>query len=402
MKTETVMKLLDEVDYEFEREAPPDWYPNVPRIPAARYMDPDFFELEMKAFRKCWVTVGTVHDVPEAGSYKLVDKWNGSSVIVVRGDDDRIRAFWNVCAHRGGPLVTEPTGTLSRFTCTIHSWSYDLEGQLAGVPGRRDFHKDLDTCKERLREVPCDVFRGFIFINLDPDAPPLLEWLGPIADEATWFDGLRIGGSGSFVLNCNWKLAIEANIEVYHVTTVHPNTVSLSLDYRGSAHELYRRGHSRMIVPARGYDSKKVRAEAENNPFDALMGNTNVSYLMFPNSLTPGGGRDGVYSLVLQSFWPLAPNRTLSEWHMTAPDWGDGAPPMDFDEAVNGYTTIMHEDTEYLEQVQKAIETGAIEGLLTSYHERRVYHHEASIDRLIGVENVPEHLRIPDILPAAD
>ncbi|MGI9328406.1 MAG: RHO alpha subunit C-terminal catalytic domain-containing protein, partial [Pseudomonadales bacterium] len=227
--------------------------------------------------------------------------------------------------------------------------------------------------------------------------------LGPIADEASWFDGLRSIGSGSLELNCNWKLAIEANIEVYHVTTVHPDTVALSLDYRGSAEELYQRGHSRMIVPDKDYDAQKVHAAAQDDPVYALMRHSNVSYLLFPNHLTPGGIRaDGSMGMTLQSFWPIAPDKTLSEWHVMVPDWGDGSPPANAERVVDGYSTIMDEDTGYLEHVQKAIESKAIEGLLTSYHERRVYHHEASIDRLIGIENVPESLRVQQILPIAD
>jgi phenylpropionate dioxygenase-like ring-hydroxylating dioxygenase large terminal subunit len=406
MKPEVALQILDEVDYEFEREGPPDWYPDVPRIPAARYSDPDFFELEQQALRKCWFTVGTVHELPEVGSYKLVDRWNGAAIFVVRGEDNEIRAFWNACTHRGGPVVKGENGHCGveqRFRCAIHSWTYGLDGKLVGVPGRRDFHENLDRNVAGLPEVRCEVWRGFIFVNRDPNAPELVDWLGPIADEATWFDGLRSAGSSSFVLNCNWKLAIEANIEVYHVTTVHPDTVALSLDYRGSAEELYQRGHSRMIVPAMNYDSQQTRAAAEDDPLRALMSNTNVSYLLFPNHLTPGGARaDGRYSLTLQSFWPLSPNQTLSEWHIMVPDWGPGEPSAKLAASVDGYSTIMHEDTAYLEQVQKAIESGATEGLLTSYHERRVYHHEASIDRLIGIDNVPEQLRVKQILPIAD
>ena len=84
------------------------------------------------------------------------------------------------------------------------------------------------------------------------------------------------------------------------------------------------------------------------------------------------------------------------------PDWGEGPPPAQFADATAGYTVIMEEDTAYLEEVQKAMASRTLEGFLTSYHERRIYHHEASIDRLIGIENVPEHLRVPQLLPTAD
>lgn len=410
MKPQVVHEILDEIDYEFERNEPPEWFPDLPRIPAGRYLDEDFFQLELEAIRRCWIIVGTVHEFPEAGSYKVVDRWNGASVVVVRGEDEKIRAFYNVCQHRGGPVASGECGVEQRLQCAIHSWTYGLDGKLIGVPGRRDFHENLDREKVALRPVQCDTWRGFVFINLDPDAPGLLDWLGPVAEEATWFDGLRIAGSGSLELNCNWKVAIEANIEVYHVTTVHPDTVARSLDYRGTAESLYHGGHSRMVVPTKGYDGKRVHAEASEaaDPLTALMDHANVSYLLFPNHLTPGGGggarrdKGGKHGLTLQTFWPISVDRTLSEWHMMTPDWGEGPPPPEFAKVTAGYSVIMDEDTRYLEEVQKAMKSKTLDGFLTSYHERRIYHHEASIDRFIGIENVPEHLRVPQLLPTAD
>ena len=272
------------------------------------------------------------------------------------------------------------------------------------MPGRRDFHRNLDRDGVALRPVRCQTWRGFVFVNLDLQAPDLLEWLGPVAEEATWFDGLRVAGSGSLVLNCNWKVAIEANIEVYHVTTVHPDTVARSLDYRGTSETLYHCGHSRMVVPSKGYDSAHVRnaAAGVGDPLGALMDNANVSYLLFPNHLTPGGGHraDGSnHGLMLQTFWPISVDKTLSEWHVMRPDWGEGPPPAAFVNAAESYGVIMEEDTRYLEQVQKAMQSRTLDGFLTSYHERRIYHHEASIDRFIGIEKVPEHLRVPQLLP---
>ena len=84
------------------------------------------------------------------------------------------------------------------------------------------------------------------------------------------------------------------------------------------------------------------------------------------------------------------------------PDWGEGAAPAELARVTAGYNVIMDEDTRYLEAVQKAMKSKTLDGFLTSYHERRIYHHEASIDRFIGIENVPEHMRVPQLLPTAD
>jgi phenylpropionate dioxygenase-like ring-hydroxylating dioxygenase large terminal subunit len=400
-----VENLLGEIDYEFSRKEPPPTFPNLPRIPAKRYLDEALFEEELKLFRNSWLFAGTVHDFPEAGSYKVMDKWGGATVLLVKGQDLHIRAFWNVCQHRGAPVATGGCGTLSspNLRCSVHSWVYDLEGNLKGVPGRRDFHNDFDAQAQRLRSVQCETWQGFVFINLDLRAPSLKTWLGPISDEVTWFDGLRIAGRGSKLLECNWKVAIEANIEVYHVTTVHPDTVALSLDYRGSAHQLLANGHSRMVVPNRGYDPNRARADVERAelPVNGLMKHVNVSYLLFPNHLTPGQNRnpDGIPTITLQQFWPLSINRTLSEWYIMLPDWGDQELAPDTRRAVAAYGVIMDEDTGMFDQIQKAMQSEVLDGFLTSYHERRIYHHEASIDRMIGPDRLPEHLRIPQILP---
>lgn len=403
MERKTVEKILDEIDYEFARTSPPDSFPNLPRIPSERYLDETQYQSELELFKTSWLIAGTENEFREVGSYKVMDRWGGASIVIVKGEDQQIRAFWNVCQHRGGPVVEGESGVLRspNMRCLIHSWVYDLEGRLKGVPGRRDFHKDMDESCMSLKSVQCDYWQGFIWINLDPEAASLKDWFGSVYDEVTWFDGLRAASHGSLVLECNWKVAIEANIEVYHVTTVHPETVSLSLDYRGSSHSLLKNGHSRMVVPNKGYDSAAAHsavADAED-AVHGLMEHANVSYLLFPNHLTPGGKRSGSPpSMTLQQFWPLDINRTLSEWYTMIPDWGEGEPPDETKMGAVYYGQVMDEDTEMLDQIQKAMQTQVLDGFLTSYHERRIYHHEASIDRLLG-EKVREEMRMPQLLP---
>jgi hypothetical protein len=103
--------------------------------------------------------------------------------------------------------------------------------------------------------------------------------------------------------------------------------------------------------------------------------------------------------VTLQQFWPLAIDRTLSEWYTLIPDWGAGEPDPKELAHASFYDVIMEEDTAMLDQIQKAMRTQVLDGFLTSYHERRIYHHEASIDRVLGVENVRHDIRIPQLLP---
>ncbi|MFM7536787.1 MAG: aromatic ring-hydroxylating oxygenase subunit alpha [Acidimicrobiales bacterium] len=399
MKRETVLQILDQIDYEFARTEPPADFPDLPRIPPARYFDPEFFELEQAAMRRCWAAVGTVHEWPDAGSYKVIDRWNSASVIVVRGNDGELRAFYNTCQHRGAPITNSTCGRVNKLRCQWHSWQYALDGHLVNVPGQRDFRTDLDIDGVALNQVRCQVWRGFVFVNLDPDAPDLIEWLGPLAEQTVWLDGQRVVASGGKVLDCNWKICFEANIEVYHITTVHPTTVARTLDYRGTAFELYERGHSRMITPSLGYDTAAVRAAAEDgDAFNALAGAANLSMLIFPYHLTPSSTR----GMTLLSYWPLAVDKTLIEWQAMIPDWGEGDPPeaalQAAEQSIAYWNKVMDEDTEVNVPIQKSLQAGAFPGILASYHERRVYHLEASVDRMIGIDNVPEHLRVPQVL----
>ena len=399
MKRIVVEQILDQIEYEFGRNEPPKDFPDLPRIPPARYFDEDFFALEQAAMRKCWLIVGTVHEWAESGSFKVVDRWNSASVIVVKSEDGTLRAFYNTCQHRGAPITNSECGRVNKLRCQWHSWQYALDGSLLNVPGRRDFHNDLDYRDVSLNQVRCQVWRDLVFVNLDPDAPDLIEWLGPVDEQAVWLDGKRVVASGSKVLDCNWKICFEANIEVYHITTVHPTTVARTLDYRGTAFELYESGHSRMVTPNFGYDAAAVRASAENgDAFATLEQNANLSMLIFPYHLTPSS----TLGMTLLSYWPLAVDKTLVEWQVMMPDWGEGDPPQDLvmnaQKRVEYWNQVMDEDTEVNVPIQRSLQAGAFPGILASYHERRVYHLESSVDRLIGIEKVPEHLRVPQVL----
>ena len=158
-----------------------------------------------------------------------------------------------------------------------------------------------------------------------------------------------------------------------------------------------------MIVPQKNYDSATTRAAAAQDPLDALLAHSNVSYLLFPFHLTPSGAKWGdKYGITLQTFWPIDVDRTRLEWFTMVPDWGDGEPPAEGAVRNAYFDQVMEEDMASVEPIQLSLQAGAFDGPLTSYHERRIYHHEASVDRLIGVDRVPEHLRVAQVLPVED
>src|SRR3954451_5143106 len=194
-------------------------------------VSPEFYELERDAiFQRAWLNVGRVEDVPRAGSYftKEIVAAN-ASVIVVRDKDDTVRAFHNICRHRGNKLVwnddptAETSGTTRQFTCKYHGWRYSIDGGCTFVQQEGEFF-DLDKSQFGLAPVHCDVWSGFIFINLDREPRQTLrEFLGPMV---TALDGypfhlMTERFAHSAPVNANWKLFLDAFQEYYHASILH-------------------------------------------------------------------------------------------------------------------------------------------------------------------------------------
>ena len=225
----TIRSLME---WEEARTAPPEGFPSLPDLPAARYTSAEYYALEQEhVFRKSWLFAGHIDEIPEPGCYM---RWHnaGDPIIIVHGMDGVVRAFYNTCRHRGAPVVTEDRGKSSRLMCAYHHWTYKTDGSLVGVPSRKDFPDDFDMSCRGLIPVRCEMLGNVIFVNFDENAAPLSDYLGPICDE--WeefqFDKLRLAARHSFDLDCNWKVAMEANMEVYHVPFIHPETVAPLVD----------------------------------------------------------------------------------------------------------------------------------------------------------------------------
>ncbi|MFF7468649.1 SRPBCC family protein [Streptomyces sp. NPDC008092] len=194
-------------------------------------ISPEFYERERDAiFRRTWLNVGRVEQLPRKGSYftKELDAAR-ASVVVVRGTDGEVRAFHNVCRHRGNKLVwddyprEETKGTCRAFTCKYHAWRYDLEGRLAFVQQESEFF-GVDKSKYGLLAVQTEVWEGFVFVNLDPDnTTPLRDYLGRFARgiEGYPFHKLTQVHRYRAEIGSNWKLFIDAFAEFYHAPILH-------------------------------------------------------------------------------------------------------------------------------------------------------------------------------------
>jgi phenylpropionate dioxygenase-like ring-hydroxylating dioxygenase large terminal subunit len=209
-----------------------DDYPHLGRdpLPVEQYLSQEQFDLEREhIFRKTWLSVGRVEQIPNAGDYFVQDiAMLHTSVIIMRGKDNAIRAFHNVCSHRGNKLLWDKQGSCQAITCRLHSWAYELDGALRFVPDEGSFF-NLDRKKLGLTPIKVDVWEGFVFVNLDPaPAQTLPEYLGELGTSLHGYPFLEnsaTSASWTAEVNANWKLIKDGFQEVYHVPFLHRKSI---------------------------------------------------------------------------------------------------------------------------------------------------------------------------------
>jgi phenylpropionate dioxygenase-like ring-hydroxylating dioxygenase large terminal subunit len=195
------------------------------RIPKQRYFDPGFYALECEQlWPHVWQMACRLEEIPEPhdyAEYEFLDQ----SVVVVRTEAGGVRAFENTCRHRGVRLVEGRGSCADGFTCPFHGWCYGADGANAGIPRRRSFAAhNVEDGDVDLAPVRCEAWGGCAWINLDADAPPVRECFEPAASvlDAWKVESMRTERWYAARLPVNWKLAIEAFVEMYHVVVTHP------------------------------------------------------------------------------------------------------------------------------------------------------------------------------------
>ncbi len=194
-------------------------------LPAWTYSDPEYFEVEMRrVMRPSWQIVCHVSDVPEVGDYHTLE-YLGESVIVIRGQDQALRAFTNVCRHRGARLVDGPSGCAKRLICPYHAWTYGLDGKLTGLP-LKSTYPALDQSQLGLAKVDIEIFQGFIFVRLEDDGgPTVAEMMAPYLAEIEPYRFEELRAQGRVTLRprrVNWKNVADNYSDGLHITVAHP------------------------------------------------------------------------------------------------------------------------------------------------------------------------------------
>ena len=201
-------------------------------IPTERYLSPAYAQLEWdRMWTKVWHWAGPVSDVAEPGDYFTYEIGPESILVVNTGDG--IQALYNVCQHRGYALRNPGCGHAQAFQCPYHLWTYALDGTLTAVPDADDFSQGDPTGRRNLVALRTAVWNGFVFVCMDPEAEPLREHLGVVADHLEsydWAETFHLTQDYVMTWECNWKVGVDAFNEVYHVQGIHPELLPFTDD----------------------------------------------------------------------------------------------------------------------------------------------------------------------------
>lgn len=312
------------------------WLGTAP-VPSKPCISADVYAQEVeRVFKQTWLCLGRVEELPEAGSYKLKQlHFAGAGVLLIRGQDDVIRAFHNVCSHRGNTVVVpegdwDQFGKKSMFSCRFHAWSYNDRGELVGVQNQDCFHSCFRKEDNGLASIHCATWEGFIFINLAAEpAQDLKTFLGDMGDHFAGYPYHELTHQHTYYtfLDCNWKIGVDAFAEAYHVNTIHagsfPGTFSTGLqmvklvgDHRTCAICF---NPPREAPPVATISQQRARGSLVNSIASSTLPPTinderrdDFSFelsVFFPNWLLHVA--EGIW--FTHQFWPLGHNRCLWE-----------------------------------------------------------------------------------------
>ena len=400
---EFILRILRKPEEEAQRQAYPDGFPEALRIPVERYTSREFFSLEKKhVFEKCWLFVAHVQQLPEVGSYLFLEQLEGIGIpiFLLRGEDHKIRAFYNSCLHRGGPVVTDPSGTVNgRLRCAYHAWSYDTQGELRTVPQKKNFSRTIVAGCRSLKQIECETWGHFVFVRIEEGEDSLEDFLGPVIQEfeGTWgpeVSNVNFAEMRVTPVAANWKLPGDANIETYHVPIIHHTAGAGRVEAERTGQWLLPNGHSRMLVKFGDRVRFPPQAVFEG---DTMLAEAGVfSYHLFPNLhfvLTgPSAG------MVISCFPGNEPGECKFYTHYITAIEPTEKNARRIERATNSNHLVLLEDLEPQSHIQRSYQSRGVTHLNLQYQEYRIYHVHVELDRWIGADRVPAELLLDDCL----
>lgn len=320
-------------------------------------------EEKERIFWRTWQVVGCAQDLERPGDFLTCDV-EGEPIVVTRGNDGAVRAFYNVCRHRAG-AVAAGKGNRKVLQCRYHGWTYGLDGQLLKT---REFEEaeEFDPRCFGLRPVPACVWGPLVLVNLDPACEPFSGILGEIVAETAGLtlDGLRLVERRDYVVECNWKVYVENYLEGYHIPIAHPGLFR-EIDYASYRVET-RRWHSLQLAPLRPSGSGR---------YAELAADTDVLYYwLWPNIMLNFYPDNFSLNLVL----PIDAGRTLTrfEWYFT--EGGSGEAWEAVQQGIQFSDEVQREDIELCEAVQRGLNSRSYDrGRFSPKRENGVHHFQA-------------------------
>lgn len=350
-------------------------------VEASNYLDPAVFERERETiFSRLPVPVALSQDLPAGGSYRAVTL-AGVSVLLTRTRSHEVRAFLNACSHRGTRLLgSEEGGCALKLTCPYHAWTYNLEGQLIGIP-RSEVFVDFDKAQYGLVKLPCHEAAGVIWVSLDREgsmdgAAVGSEFIGDL--NAIGLGKMRIYRSQEFDLQANWKLVTDAFLEGYHVTRLHSKTLArFFVDAPQMIQTIGR--HLRQTSGSR----KGFNAADVSPLWPELRKSVVYAYIGFPSAVIVTSPT--YVSVVLQ--YPIAHDRTHVRYAMLVENESEGT---DIDKLHERSYALMseafgNEDFRAAELSQEGLRTGALQRLTLGGMEQGVRCFHDVVDRCTGL-----------------
>lgn len=329
-------------------------------LPGTYYVDPAIFEQEQaKIFESMWVATVRADDVSTPGSFRTV-QIGRESVIISRARGGAIRAFYNLCRHRGAKLCTETEGSVKRaFQCPYHAWTYDLDGKLIAAPNLSSM-PDIDRVEFGLKTIPVREWLGYVWVCLADEVPSfedsvvhdITERLGDAEKIGHYaVENLALGRRIEYDVKANWKLIIENFMECYHCATIHPELTEVLPEFADGLAAQYYVGHGALfgddvqgftVDGSEGVDRLPGITEDEDRRYYAIT----VKPLVFVN-LVPD-------HVIIHRMFPLAADRTqvICDWLYLPGVVESGK---DVDRSVELFHRVNTQDFEACERCQPAM-----------------------------------------------
>lgn len=408
-------------------------------IPKERYVSPDYMAQEWEhMWSKVWLMACRDEDLPEPGDHYVTEIGN-ESILLVRQKDNSVKAFYNVCHHRGNRLVhsfEKPQEAATSFKCKYHDWEYAINGSFMDIPDLETFPQGAPPCGG-LTELPCDSWGSFVWFSLNPDVEPLMDYLGVIPEHLNpyHFERMVLTKALTVEWDCNWKASVDAFNESYHVQGIHKQLLYYldDLDIQIDCYERHNRYliafgvlSPRVVAPGEippaikvvmkdaGMDPasyegsvhdirhavqkfKRENGAAQGKDYSALNDDQltdDYHYMIFPN-ITMNVHADDLM-LFRQRPHPEDPNKMLFDYYMYE------LPDAEFDE--DEYRRPLHKQYKYgevslglvinqdaynLPFVQKGMQSEGYEGLWIGDQELRIRHFHDTLEKYLDPDATP-------------